>query len=115
MSIKWSIRFWEEANRTIRFCNFLIPRSILDGLTVCDDYTSTYLKADWKRSVSRPKSEKISSLQLIPLPLGRAFMHLKNGSKIKLFVDDSNGRVFYVVDFQSAARTTIVYHLVFQK
>ena len=89
VSIKWSIRFWEEANRTIRFCNFLIPRSILDGLTVCDDYTSTYLKADWKRSVSRPKSEKISSLQLIPLPLGRAFMHLKNGSKIKLFVDDS--------------------------
>ncbi len=86
--LNWLIKFHEEANRTIRFCNFLMPRSILNGLSICDDYTSTYLSIDWKKETSRPKSSKVSSLQSIPLPLGRALLHLKNGSKLQLAVDD---------------------------
>lgn len=88
ISFNWLVKFCEEANRTIRFCNFLIPKSILSGLSICDDYTSTYLKATFENRKPRPKSEKISGLHSIPLPLGRMFFHLKNGSKLKLVVDD---------------------------
>ncbi|MDG1946524.1 MAG: hypothetical protein P8I57_01430 [Amylibacter sp.] len=86
--LNWFVKFSEEANRTIRFCNFLIPRSILSGLSVCDDYTSTYLSIDWKNGILRPKSSKISSLQSIPLPLGSTLLYLKNGSKLQFTVDD---------------------------